>query len=410
MAKRAALVLLLLVLWTAALISGALFGWWRRPLAPSDDSRAFMEAATRRIEADNPANTALVLIEGAKIEGEYYSARADRVDRNTVFATSSLSKWITAHAVMKLVEHGKLDLDRPVERYLTRWHLPPDTFNTDGVTARRLLSHTAGLTDGLGFGDYRLDEPMPTLEQSLSAPRRSTAGAGAPIAVGIEPGAEFRYSGGGYLLLELLVEEISGETFETFVTRELFQPLGMLRSGYADLSATSNSAKSYNEDGTPAPIYRYASRAATGFATTANDLSRFVFAHLQAGQGSPLTKQTLESMRKAEAKTMGVDLWGLGTVLYAPTDGGDVVFGHDGVNDPAINVTVRINPETQDAIIVLATGNKALASQLGSAWVLWQTGLPDVLTVPSEVRRVIPALLAGAVVIVLLGFMLPRRK
>jgi CubicO group peptidase (beta-lactamase class C family) len=120
MLKRAGLALLLVVLWTAGLVGGTLFGWWRRPLAPSDDPRAFMQAAIPMVTAGNRANTALILIERGAIGAEYYSANADAIDGNTVFATASLSKWITAHAVMKLVEQGKLDLDRPVESYLTR--------------------------------------------------------------------------------------------------------------------------------------------------------------------------------------------------------------------------------------------------------------------------------------------------
>ena len=101
---------------------------------------------------------------------------------------------------------------------------------------------------------------------------------------------------------------------------------------------------------------------------------------------------------------MGADIWGLGTVLYAPTKQGDVVFGHDGANEPAISATVRINPNTQDAIIVLATGSQGLASQLGAAWVFWQTGVPDILVVPAEIRRVMPVLGVGACGIVLLTF------
>ncbi len=404
MVKRAGVALLLIILWTTVLIGGALFGWWRRPIAPSDDPHAFMRAAIPIVNAGNRANTALVLIEGGAIGGEYYSANADTIDGNSVFATASLSKWITAHAVMKLFEQGKLDLDRPVESYLTRWQLPAGSFSSRGVTARRLLSHTAGLTDGLGFGDYRPDEALPTLEEALAAPRASTGRLAAPIAVGIEPGTQFRYSGGGYLLLELLVEELSGDRFETFVNRQILQPLGMVRSGYADLSATTNSAKSYDADGRPAMIYRYASRAATGFTTSASDMVMLVLAQLRTVEGSPLAKTTLESMRTAEATSMGVDIWGLGTVLYAPTEHGGAVFGHDGTNEPAISATVRINPKTEDAIIVLATGSKGLASQLGAEWVFWQTGLPDVLTVPAEIRRVMPVVGAGACGISLLAF------
>ena len=184
----------------------------------------------------------------------------------------------------------------------------------------------------------------------------------------------------------------------------------MLRSGYADLHATPNSAKSYDTDGQPAPIYRYASRAATGFITSASDLVRLVVAQLRTFEGSPLTKMTLESMRTAEATSMGVDIWGLGTILYAPTKQGGAVFGHDGTNQPAISATVRINPKTEDAIIVLATGSRTVASQLGAEWVFWQTGLPDVLTVPAEIRRVMPLLGAGACGIVLLAFAPVWRK
>lgn len=404
MIKRAIVALLFVILWAAGLVGGALFGWWRRPLAPPGDSAAFMQAAISRVNAGNRANTALVLIERGAIAAEYYSSSADSIDQNTVFTTASLSKWITAHAVMKLVEQGKLDLDRPVESYITRWHLPETSFRSRDVTARRLLSHTAGLTDGLGFGDYRLDEPLPTLEEALTAPRASAGRTSAPIIVGIEPGTRFQYSGGGYLLLELLVEELSGEQFETFVDREVLQPLGMVRSGYADLSATANSAKSYHADGRPAPIHRYASSAATGFTTSAGDMVRWVLAQLRTVEGGPLTKRTLESMRTAEASSMGVDIWGLGTVLYAPTKQGGVIFGHDGTNQPAISATVRINPSTGDAVIVLATGSSALASQLGAEWVFWQTGLPDILTIPTEIRRVMPLLGGGACGIVLVAF------
>ncbi|MFN8574761.1 MAG: serine hydrolase domain-containing protein [Gemmatimonadaceae bacterium] len=405
MVRRIGLTLLLVVLWAAALLGGTLYGWWRRPIAPAGDPRAFTDAAVSLIKAGNRANTAFILIENGAVASEYYSTTADAIDRNTVFATASFSKWITAHAVMKLAEQGKLDLDQPVESYLTRWHLPTSAFDSRGVTTRRLLSHTAGLTDGLGFGDYQRDEPLPTLEEALAAPRASN-GRSAVVTVGIEPGTQFRYSGGGYLLLELLVEEVSGEKFATFVTRELLAPLGMTRSGYADLGSLTNSAKSYDASGRPAPIFRYASNAATGFTTSAGDMVTWVLAQLQPTNDLPLTKPTLDAMRTVQARSMGVDLWGLGTVLYAPTAKGGVVFGHDGVNDPAINATVRINPSTRDAIIVLATGSKSIASQLGGEWVFWQTGLPDVLSIPAEIRGVMPLLLSGAIGIILVAFVL----
>ncbi len=362
MILRAGLTLLLVIVWSSVVFAGTLFGWGRQPLVPSEDPRAFLQAAIPLLNSGNRANTALVLIDNGAVGAEYYSVAADAIDRNTVFAMASLSKWIAAHAVMKLVEQGKLDLDRPVESYLTRWRFPESAFSSREVTARRLLSHTAGLADGLGFGYYRRDEGLPTLEAELAAPRASSGQPATPVTIGIEPGTEFRYSGGGYLLLELLVEEVSGESFETFVSREILLPLGMSRSGYADLAAISNSAKSYDAAGRSRQIDRYASRAATGFTTSPGDMAKWAVAQHRSIGGRPLTQATMDDMRTAQATSMGVDIWGLGTVLYAPTQQGDVVFGHDGVNDPAISATVRINPSTGDAIIVLASGSKSLAS------------------------------------------------
>lgn len=142
--KIVVVTLLTLGLWAAVVLVGALYGWWRQPVAPMGDAQAFMRAAIDMIEEGNRGNMALVLIEDGAVWGEYCSTSADPVDRNTVFSIASASKWIAAWGVMKLVEERKLDLDRPIEDYLTRWHLPPSQFDNRGVTARRLLSHTAG--------------------------------------------------------------------------------------------------------------------------------------------------------------------------------------------------------------------------------------------------------------------------
>lgn len=407
--KIFAVTLSALVLWATVVVAGALFGWWRQPVAPAGDAQAFMRAAIDMIEHGNRGNTALVLIEDGAIWGEYYSTTADPVDRNTVFGTASMSKWLTAWGVMKLVEDRKLDLDRPVEDYLTRWRLPPSQFDNRNVTTRRLLSHTAGLTDGLGFGDYRPDEALPTLEQSLANPRRSS-GEPVSIAVGIEPGSEWRYSGGGYLILELLVEEVSGETFEAFMERTILQPLGMTRSGYHYLGDVENSAKSYDVEGRPTATYRYASKAATGFNTSAGDMAKFVLAQLPVVTDKPLAQATIDAMRKPHATSQGIDIWGLGTILYAPAASGHFVFGHDGVNEPAISASVRINPDTGDGIVVLVTGSRTLAPALGFHWVFWQTGLPDFLSIPGEIKRVAPVLLGGAFVILLVAIVIVWRR
>jgi hypothetical protein len=67
-------------------------------------------------------------------------------------------------------------------------------------------------------------------------------------------------------------------------------------------------------------------------------------------------------------------------------------------NEPANNSAVRINPDTGDAIVVLVAGGTPLASILGSQWVYWQTGLPDVISIPTDLRRIVPALLSCSLV------------
>ena len=69
---------------------------------------------------------------------------------------------------MKLTELGKINLDTPVNHYLKRWQLPPSKFDNEQVTARRLLSHTAGLTDELGYSGFEKKESVQTLEESLT--------------------------------------------------------------------------------------------------------------------------------------------------------------------------------------------------------------------------------------------------
>lgn len=385
---------LAVVIYSAVVLGGALFGWWRTSLAPTNDAPAFMRAAVDIIERDNRGNVALVLIENGVIAADHYSTAANPVDRDTIFLAASMSKWITAWAVMKLVEERKLDLDRPVNDYLSRWHLPESEFDNRKVTARRLLSHTAGLTDALGFGDYLPTEVVPTIEQSLTSPRTSS-GEAVAIATGIEPGTEWRYSGGGYLLLELLVEEVSGETFASYVERSILQPLGMTRSGYDYLDGLENRAQSFDDEGRPAATYRYASNGATGFHTSAADMVRFVLAQLPVVAEKPLTQATIDAMRGPHATSQGIEIWGLGPMLYAPSKSGEFVFGHDGTNDPAISAAARVNPDTNDGIVVLVTGSQTLASTLGGHWVYWQTGLPDFLSIPGEIQRVMPVLLGG---------------
>ena len=91
-----------------------------------------------------------------------------------VFQVASVSKSVAAYAVMRLVQEGRLDLDAPIARYLTRWRLPDSEHGAEGVTARRLLSHTAGLSTD-SYPGLPPGVPLPALEESLGGDRASSS-------------------------------------------------------------------------------------------------------------------------------------------------------------------------------------------------------------------------------------------
>lgn len=391
-------------IWTLVAAFLSFYGWWMSPIAAEDDSEAFFAKAIERIEEENRGNTAFVLIERGEVVGEYYGQSVNLVDRNTLFPTASFSKWIAAWCVLSLVEKGKIDLDVPVSNYLSRWNLPEGQFDNDQVTVRRLLSHTAGLTDRLGFGDYTADEEIPSIEETLRNPRAS-GDREATIVVGTEPGSEFMYSGGGYLILQLVVEEVSGQRFGVYVRESILDPLEMSRSSFDYIGSLENSSQSFDENGGLAQQYRYAAAAATGFVSSAADLTKLVQSQTVDGAQSPLDPLTVAAMRDPHGFALGTGIWGLGTILYTTTPNGETVYGHDGVNEPAINVSVRINPETRDGFIMLVTGHRSLATTLGSDWVLWQTGYPDFLSTGIALESAILPVAVGSIVILFISLL-----
>lgn len=151
------------------------------------------------------------------------------VAEGTLFQAASLSKGVSATAVMSLVQVGAVSLDTEINDYLTSWKLHDNAYQSnEKVTLRRLLSHTAGTTVG-GFRGYRYTEPVPNLIQILNGfpPANSP-----PIVVDLVPGSEFRYSGGGYLVMQQAVQDVTGLAYTEFIRQRVLQPIGMSASTY----------------------------------------------------------------------------------------------------------------------------------------------------------------------------------
>jgi CubicO group peptidase (beta-lactamase class C family) len=304
----------------------------------------------------------------------------------TGFSVGSISKAVTAWGVMRLVDQGKLELDAPVERYLTRWHLPPSEFDASGVTVRRLLSHTAGLSVS-GYRGWDHADSVPSLEASLAG-RSNGAG---EVRIVAPPGAGWAYSGGGYTLLQLLVEEVTGRRFADYMRDEVLRPLGMTSSSFDLRSGVlRTSAVPYGNLGEPMGTPRFAEEAAAGLHTTLEDMARFAAALLpgsgtgDAAAGGVLRRATLEAMLVPAPGTE--ERWGLGHAFSDFPDGVRRV-GHDGGNR-GWQASLWVGRDAGDGIIVLTNASQGwnAGNRVFEAWMTWKTG----------VRRPVRAAVAAA--------------
>jgi CubicO group peptidase (beta-lactamase class C family) len=399
-------IVLLSVAWAGIVLYGTLNGWWHNPITKNRDTESFISAVNETIKKEFVGNFAMAIMKNGKVEKEIFHSQNKPVDRNTIFQVSSLSKFVSAVGVMKLVELGKIHLDTPVSKYLKRWKLPPSEFDNEQVTVRKLLSHTAGLTDGLGYNGFKNKDSIQTLEQSLTKAKDADNGESGKVKVGIEPGSKWEYSGGGFTLLQLLVEETSGQSFNDFMKDSLFQPLKMNSSSYILNDTLKNRlCEFYDSDKSSAPHFYYTSLAATSLYTSLSDLEIFFQLFFKGNNGEPIGRgqikpETLKLMRKSHWDMMGEKIYGLGSMLYIDIENGEDIFGHDGKSTPPINTAIRINPISGDGIIVLETGNPDLATRIASDWVFLKTDKVDTLLFTMLLGKMIKILLAGILFII----------
>lgn len=274
------------------------------------------------------------------------------VTANTLFQAASISKPVTALAVLRLVQAGKLELDTDVNRYLKSWKIPSNTFTVEHpVTLRELLTHSAGVTVH-GFRGYGSDEPIPTLTQVLDGtpPANSPA-----IRVDTTPGTAWRYSGGGYVIVQQLLEDVTGTPFAKLMQDTVLVPIGMTESTFDQPlppSRIADVALPYRSSGRPVKggPHVYPERAPAGLWTTPSDLARYALEvqRALAGSGRILSTATASQMLTPE-----MNHWGLGPMI-----GGSPArpyFEHGGANE-GYRCELRAY-ETGDGAVVMTDGD-----------------------------------------------------
>jgi CubicO group peptidase (beta-lactamase class C family) len=292
------------------------------------------------------------------------AAKRQPVTASTAFNVGSVSKSLTAWGVMRLVQEGRINLDAPVNGYLSRWKIPPSEFNAEAVTVRRLLNHTSGLSMW-GVPKVSPDIDPPSLDAMLAA----TTDGERDIRLVREPGSEWGYSGGGYAVLQLLIEEVTHRSFDDYMKTEILRPLGMTGSAYVWDEAISRAAATpYDATGKPFAGHRFTATSAAGLQTTLTDLLAFAMASLNpANEASRvLAPATLASMQLPSRES---PKYGLGYEL--PEIAGIRLVGHSGSNEGWM-AQLLLSPGTADGIVVLTNGTNGvrIIAEVECAWLL----------------------------------------
>jgi CubicO group peptidase (beta-lactamase class C family) len=341
----------------------------------TDDSRAiaagivpaYTGSATKpttiveRLRARHVPGVSVAVIRGGKLAwargwGLRDMATCQPVTPVTAFQAGSISKTFAAVLAMRQVEKGTLTLDADINQALTRWHLPADSrFPPGFVTLRQLLSHTSGVGVG-GFTGYPPGAPLPTLVEILDGKPPETRPA---IRLEAVPGAAFSYSGGGYMIVQAALEDVTRTPFSDLAAREILRPLGMTRSSFVQppTAAILADAATGHHQGRPFKdkFYIDPELAAAGLWATPSDLGRFLsdIRAAAAGESGHLVKpQTASGMLKPVAGD-----WGLGFEFFG--DGPDRLFGHGGVNWGYIS-QMQIDPQSGDGIVIMTNGEQGL--------------------------------------------------
>ena len=247
----------------------------------------------------------------------------------TLFQAGSISKPVSTYGALKLAELGLIALDADVNTQLHSWKLPENEFTQkQKVTPKLLLGHMAGTTVH-GFLGYSPDLPVPSLVQVLNgeAPANSP-----PIVVDKLPGESFRYSGGGYCIIQQLMIDAKGATFPAIMDELVLRPLGMTKSTY-DQPLTGEhlkmAATGYVPDGsmTKGKRHTYPEMAAAGLWTTAEDLARYVMdvqRSYSSDSGAVISKASAAMMLSPYMEPFA------GVGMFLRMNQGEAYFGHGG--------------------------------------------------------------------------------
>ncbi|HWI67609.1 MAG TPA: serine hydrolase [Nitrospiraceae bacterium] len=330
------------------------------PIAPGE--APLQLSLAELMKTFNVPGVSIAVIENYKIVdakgyGVIASDSSTPVTTKTLFQAGSISKPVAATGALSLVEQGKLSLDDDVNNKLTTWKVPQNEFTqTEKVTLRRLMSHTAGLTVH-GFPGYDVDALVPSIVQVLNGERPANT---EPIRVDIVPGTKSRYSGGGVTIEQLMMMDVTGKQFPALMRDLVLDKIGMTDSSYEQplppARAAMTAGGAYGDGkSVHGKWHIYPEMAAAGLWTTPTDLAKFAIEIALSKQGK--ANHILSQKMTQEMLTPVKDEVGLGFFMEKDNPG---QFGHNGA-DEGFQALLTMNADTGNGIAMMADSDNGIS-------------------------------------------------
>ena len=396
---------------TAALISSC------SPLSTPSDNAARIKAVETnllpqvRIEGDStwtiesrmahygvPGVSIAVIVDNkiawSKAYGVMNKERKEPVTTQSLFQAGSISKPVAAYGALRITGSGKINSEANVNDYLKSWQLPENEFTKEcKVNLKQLLSHTGGVTVH-GFGGYALGTPVPTLVQILNgeAPANSP-----PIRVDKLPGVDFRYSGGGYSIMQQMLIDVEGKPFPQIMQEQVLGPLGMQNSTYDQPLSTEKlvlATTGYLPDGsmTEGERHIYPEMAAAGLWTTAEDRARYVIDVQLSFKGESDKVLTREQTQQMLTPYNSEDQ-GLGPAIEKK--GQEIYFGHGGWDEGFSSELIAHRDKGYGVVVLTNSNHPEFISELIRAVAFtyeWSSYIPIYTSIASsddDIRRLV---------------------
>ncbi len=316
-----------------------------------------------------------------------------RIHAKSIFQIASISKPLTAWGVLKLVEKGIISLDSPIETYLHRWHIPVSRYSSAAVTPRRLLNHTSGFSTS-AYPGYPSIEAMPSLVESLMGEKGSSA----PVQLEYSPGEKFQYSGGGYTILQLLIEEATQQHFQSYMKTEILMPLNLIDTSFS-VDFQKEICSPHGIFGQPlAPSY-FIEEAAAGGYSTIQDLALFLQHTLRGyreGVPNVLSSHSIREMIEVKETSYGL---GYDVEVF---DNRSFFAYHLGAN-PGWRAGIFFLPGNGSGLVILTNSDHGmlLIQDLVENWTMREMGkIPEFVKEAAKEKRYL------VIVLILVAFLL----